>query len=596
MLVGTVARAAARPRGCRRSSSSSTSPSSRSPPASRSIVVHALVAGAEGSARAPGSRVFARHAGERRPSTVLLIGAAISLSEGTLGAATLGQMLADGPRVTPPTRASRSPPRSSSSTDPRALPLLLVPARHRLPRLPRLPARAPAPRAPRVPLRGQPHARRARPRSSRRSRACSPARSRRSAPRSPRSCCSASDGSPPLRTTLRPRRLPRGDGADRRRDRRRAARARRRRPARSVRARAPVRHASACARYLEARGVTARDARDAARREPRDRHDHARQPLRRRALASATTTCGCSRRSPTTPASRSSTTGSSRRSGSCASSRSSSHHQAYHDPLTDLANRTLFIDRVDEALAAGSADGRRPVHRRRRLQDRQRHARPRGRRRAAGRGRRAPARTACARATSSRASAATSSPSCSTDVERRREDAVRGRRADHARVRSSPSTAGDEIVSVHLSVGIATSRADAADADELIRNADVAMYQAKAVGQGPLRALRPPACATAMLQPPRPQGGAAAGGRARRVRRSSTSRSSRSRPATSWPPRRSCAGTTRAAAACCPAEFVPLAEETGLIVRARPARARARPAARRARWQERTRRRRRRCT
>ena len=65
-------------------------------------------------------------------------------------------------------------------------------------------------------------------------------------------------------------------------------------------------------------------------------------------------------------------------------------HQAYHDSLTGLANRTLFIDRVDEALAQARSDRRRAVRRHRRLQDRQRHARPHGRRPAADRGRRAP--------------------------------------------------------------------------------------------------------------------------------------------------------------------------------------------------------------
>ena len=50
-------------------------------------------------------------------------------------------------------------------------------------------------------------------------------------------------------------RLPRGDGADRRRDRRRAARRWSTPTAPSVRARAPVRLASACARYLDGRAA-----------------------------------------------------------------------------------------------------------------------------------------------------------------------------------------------------------------------------------------------------------------------------------------------------------------------------------------------------
>ncbi len=35
------------------------------------------------------------------------------------------------------------------------------------------------------------------------------------------------------------------------------------------------------------------------------------------------------------------------------------HHQAFHDPLTGLANKTLFVDRVEHAVArAGRAAGR----------------------------------------------------------------------------------------------------------------------------------------------------------------------------------------------------------------------------------------------
>ena len=88
-------------------------------------------------------------------------------------------------------------------------------------------------------------------------------------------------------------------------------------------------------------------------------------------------------------------------------------HMARHDALTDLPNRVLLRERLEQALthdpprrAAGGA-----VSRPRPLQGRQRHARPSGRRRAAEGGGRAAARTACARPTRWRGSAATSSPS-----------------------------------------------------------------------------------------------------------------------------------------------------------------------------------------
>ena len=61
-------------------------------------------------------------------------------------------------------------------------------------------------------------------------------------------------------------------------------------------------------------------------------------------------------------------------------------HQAFHDPLTGLANQALFRDRVDHAATAAPAPrraARGAVHRPRRLQDRQRQPRPLGRRRAA---------------------------------------------------------------------------------------------------------------------------------------------------------------------------------------------------------------------
>ena len=46
-----------------------------------------------------------------------------------------------------------------------------------------------------------------------------------------------------------------------------------------------------------------------------------------------------------------------------------------------------------------------------------------------------------------------------------------------------PIEAGGELLSVRLSVGIASARQGAADEDELIRHADMAMYQAKMAGK-----------------------------------------------------------------------------------------------------------------
>ena len=55
-------------------------------------------------------------------------------------------------------------------------------------------------------------------------------------------------------------------------------------------------------------------------------------------------------------------------------------YRAFHDPLTGLANKALFQDRLEHALARIEQTGSTPggaLHRPRRLQDRQRHPRPR---------------------------------------------------------------------------------------------------------------------------------------------------------------------------------------------------------------------------
>src|SRR5207244_8590068 len=53
-----------------------------------------------------------------------------------------------------------------------------------------------------------------------------------------------------------------------------------------------------------------------------------------------------------------------------------------------------------------------------------------------------------------------------------------------------PVEAANETISVHLSIGIATTR-DSRDAGELIRNADLAMYQAKEAGKSRFESFEP---------------------------------------------------------------------------------------------------------
>ena len=72
-------------------------------------------------------------------------------------------------------------------------------------------------------------------------------------------------------------------------------------------------------------------------------------------------------------------------------------HEARHDPLTGLANRSLFALRVEAALAREGNGARGDVPRPRRLQGHQRHARACGGRCPARRGRRPPALVAARR-------------------------------------------------------------------------------------------------------------------------------------------------------------------------------------------------------
>jgi predicted signal transduction protein with EAL and GGDEF domain len=54
-----------------------------------------------------------------------------------------------------------------------------------------------------------------------------------------------------------------------------------------------------------------------------------------------------------------------------------------------------------------------------------------------------------------------------------------------------PVRAGNELLSVHLSVGVAGSRQSGQDGDALLRNADVAMYEAKSKGKARFELFRP---------------------------------------------------------------------------------------------------------
>ena len=163
---------------------------------------------------------------------------------------------------------------------------------------------------------------------------------------------------------------------------------------------------------------------------------------------------------------------------------------AFHDPLTGLANRSLFSDRVVEALATARSEDRTcavlfiDLDDFKTVNDTLGHEA--GDQLLAAVAERI---TSCLRPTDQpRGSAATSSPSSS----RTRCQA----RLPSEWPRGSPTRCGSRSTSTaaistrRASIGIATSQ-DVHSADEMLRNADLAMYMAKADGKGRYRWFRP---------------------------------------------------------------------------------------------------------
>jgi diguanylate cyclase (GGDEF)-like protein len=157
------------------------------------------------------------------------------------------------------------------------------------------------------------------------------------------------------------------------------------------------------------------------------------------------------------------------------------HHQAFHDPLTDLANRSLFINRVKDALTAGTGEIAVlfiDLDDFKTFNDSLGHA-------AGDELLVAVAERLRLSVRPSDAIARLGGDEFAVLVQDQRgvrnsATAVAARILDSFR---EPVQAADELISVHLSIGIATSD-ESRKADALIRNADLAMYKAKETGKG----------------------------------------------------------------------------------------------------------------
>ena len=160
-------------------------------------------------------------------------------------------------------------------------------------------------------------------------------------------------------------------------------------------------------------------------------------------------------------------------------------HQARHDSLTGLPNRPQLLERLDAAIGRARHASRRllrgAVPRPRPFQADQRQRRPCGRRRDAGRSRAPHRRRARYATASSRASAATnsrSSPRASTEPARARRSPTRILEA----LGQPVWIAGRELFP-SASIGIALWQPRYRKGEELLRDADAAMYRAKAEGR-----------------------------------------------------------------------------------------------------------------
>ncbi|MBE2315018.1 EAL domain-containing protein [Solirubrobacter sp. CPCC 204708] len=164
------------------------------------------------------------------------------------------------------------------------------------------------------------------------------------------------------------------------------------------------------------------------------------------------------------------------------------HHQAYHDPLTDLPNRTLFMERVREELADDGAAAVLfvDVDDFKTINDSLGHHVGDALLVSVAKRMRECVRPEDTIARLGGDEFAVMIPGVGDPLVDGRAVARRILKAFEL-----PVEAGTELVSVHLSVGLASSHQSGGDGDELIRNADVAMYQAKSKGKARFELFEP---------------------------------------------------------------------------------------------------------
>ena len=299
-------------------------------------------------------------------------------------------------------------------------------------------------------------------------------------------------------------------------------------------------------------------------------------PARRRPdrSGSCSTSCSCGRR-PARP------TTSSSRCGTSTESRLQSEmltHRAMHDPLTGLANRTLLQEVLQAVLEQPGVvgPGRGPGVRPRRVQGDQRPVRARRGRRGARARRGRAARGDRAAGGRSRGSAATSSSSsCRTTTPPG--PSSRSPPAIHARAAGARSASRRRRLQRR-----ARASASRSPTPSLARRA-----ARRAARRRRRRAL--PRQGRRVAAAPRSTSASMTMGRARRACTASSLQAiERGQLVLHYQPivdladaprrratRRSCAGSTRSAGCCCPASFLPLVQEAGLVGRARAARGHA---------------------